>query len=279
MAGTTYNDGDNNRTRSDTAQGTIINDYVRNQQMSVVPNPNGKGYVCEAACPTQGGYENALQLKPTAQDAGKALINGVETEEWKQYVTLLKIIRMEEQDFYVDQSDPSAPKPVCVIEKITPFDIPIIHPVKELGETATNYTNFTHAKLDPELFDIANCSATHCDCPPPQNGCGDDSVDFSEAVRRYKGMQVPLTMLQEIKRSVSPRSTPPVIREVRETAGGTWPTDWSATESALMLINQGGSREADGDICCHPEATVIFNSTTLIYYLHRSYNARRTQAS
>lgn len=147
MAGTTYTDGDNNRTRSDTAQGTIINDYIRKQQMAVVPNPSGKGLVCKAACPTQGGYYNPLKLKATARDAGKATVNGIETEEWVQYETLLKIIRMEEQDFYIDQSDASAPKPVSVIEKLTPFDIPIIHPVKELGESATNYTNFSHAKV------------------------------------------------------------------------------------------------------------------------------------
>merc|ERR1719199_964277 len=121
------------------------------------------------------------------------MINGVETEEWIQYDTLLKIIRMEEQDFYIDQSDASAPKPVSVIEKLTPFDIPIIHPVKELGESATNYTNFSHAKIDPELFDVANCTAKHCDCPPPRNGCN-QNADFTAAAFAHKGLEVPMTI-------------------------------------------------------------------------------------
>ena len=30
----------------------------------------------------------------------------------------------------------------------------------------------------------------------------------------------------------------------------TWPKDWSSTETAKMLINQGGSPGPDGSMCC-----------------------------
>jgi len=250
LAGTTYNDGQNNRTRTDNAQGIIVNDYIKKVQMAVTPNPAGKGYVCQQKCPLQDEYSNDLKIQSNAVDKGTVMINGVETHEWLGYETILKVVRMEEQDAYIDQSDASNPQPVSIIEKLTPFDIPIIHPTKELGESATNYTNFTHGSLDPETFDVKNIS----DCPPPQNGCNQQSSDFESAVHHRAGIQEPQTVLDKIQDSLSEQKTEP--RLVTETAGGKWPLDWSATEHSKMLINQGGAPEADGSYCCLPESSV-----------------------
>ena len=65
-----------------------------------------------------------------------------------------------------------------------------------------------------------------------------------------------MTIQDEIRRAVKPVAPPPASKLVTETAGGKWPTDWSAAEHAVSLINQGGSQGADGDYCCHPQATV-----------------------
>jgi len=253
LAGTTYTDGGNNRTRSDTVQGIIVNWYAPvNLQMALKPNPAGKGYICGAACPTQGEYNNPLSLKSDAKDNGSKEINGVSTDEWIQYDTLLKIIRMDEQDFYIDQSG-SQPKPVSVIEKLTPFDVPIIHPVKEIGESATNYSNFSHAALDPETFDIVNCTKDECNCPKPKNGCQQQDSFTSQLYERASVME-PTTIEQQIqdKNKLELRES----RSLTQTEGGTWANDWSATEAAIMLINQGGVAEPNGDYCCEPQATV-----------------------
>ena len=65
---------------------------------------SGKGYTCVAACPIEGEYSNPLTIGSTAKDSGSVTINNKPAEKWVFYDTLLKIIRMEEIDFYVDQS-------------------------------------------------------------------------------------------------------------------------------------------------------------------------------
>merc|ERR1711975_138851 len=82
QAGTTINDGVNNRTRTDGPQGIIVNWYgTVNKQLLIQPNPAGKGYVCTAACPIKDGdYRNPLELNSDAKDAGPAQINGVLAE-------------------------------------------------------------------------------------------------------------------------------------------------------------------------------------------------------
>lgn len=247
---TTFNDGENNRTRTDGPSGSIVNWYgTVNKQMQIEPNPSGKGYTCVAACPIEGEYSNPLTIGSTAKDSGSVTINNKPAEKWVFYDTLLKIIRMEEIDFYVDQSAKD-PSPVTVIEKITPFDIPIIHPTKELGESATNYSNFSSAALDPETFDIANCSAKHCHCPKPQNGCKSNQ-DFQSAVYARARIAPPQTLLDLLPQKGSAQSD---VTGAAAEAAGVWANDWSATEAAIMVINQGAVRTGDA-YCCRPSET------------------------
>jgi hypothetical protein len=256
LNGVTYNDGVNERTRHDSMEGITVNWYGNvMKELALQPLGTGKGFQCVAACPLLGNYSNPLYIKPNAKDKGAVSINGVKAEEWVFYDTLLKVVRMDEKDFFVDMSGGKA-APVAIIEKLTPFDVPIIHPTKELGESATNYSAFSTAALDPSVFDITNCNAQKCDCPPPQQGCNQDSKsDFATQVFKRAGFKQPETLYEKLKfyhklRKASAEDSNEV------STNGTWAKDWSAVEAAISVIDQGAQHEANGEFCCHPSTGV-----------------------
>jgi hypothetical protein len=270
-----YEDGANQRNRDDTPRGVIVNWYGKvMKQMALQPSSSGKGWTCVATCPVQGDYAPPLAFQPDAKDMGQATINGVTTEKYVMHDTILKIVQMDERDFYVDQSDAANPKPVSVIEKITPFNIPIIHPVKELGESATNYTNFSSAALDPSTFEIDNCNESGCTCPPPSNGCNQQNT-FTSAVMNKAGFVQPATvmdMMANIPRPVKAE------RKTVDAGAFTWANDWSAVEAGDMLINQGAVQSGQ-DYCCLPEASaqcqVQYQSNHGVKYMDYSNNRTR----
>lgn len=71
------------------------------KQMALLPSPSGKGWTCGAACPLQGTYSSPLTFTPDTKDKGKVMINGKECEKYVGHDVLLKVVQMDEKDFYV----------------------------------------------------------------------------------------------------------------------------------------------------------------------------------
>ena len=258
--------GTMNRTREDSAQGTIVNWYdingsKKSLQMALEPGSAANSthdYVCAQACPLTGEFSQSVQIGDgnsgildTPRDLGahpytqKGPAGTTKTcEKWQWTETLLKVIRMEKTDFYVDMSV-TPPAPFGSLSIIEPFG-------KQIGQEETGYLEYAPGDQS-SYFDID--PATVMNCPAPQNGCNQQQNDaakddISHYVSSHKFHAKTALELAKKAAAVAPasalRADPPPPPDID--FGG----DFSSDEESIMLINQGGHPVASGDVCCTP---------------------------
>ena len=93
------------------------------KNMQFLAEQNGTHWVCKQYCPlpdNKKSYEDPLKFNSKAQDQGAKTIEGKNYEGWHWFDSILGVIHMDEQQWYVDQSG-SQPVPFENVEKITPF--------------------------------------------------------------------------------------------------------------------------------------------------------------
>lgn len=161
--GTRYHDYSNNRSRFEGSDGSVtVDDYKLGKSLEVVNN--GTHDVCQSFCPIdpddqiQGG--KAEFLDDNATDLGSVTLNGVKAEQYQWFDTILKVIKMATNDFYVDVSS-SPVKPLLVVQHVTPWGGP------EIGQSNNTFKTFTSGKQPAEKFNIQDVDQ----CPQnPQCG-------------------------------------------------------------------------------------------------------------
>jgi len=258
--------GSMNRTRSDSARGTIVTWYGDVQkQMALVPgsmvNSTHK-WACAQQCPTQGStFMSSVALgnpkgcfREHAHDKGSVAITqpksvGGETKtcehyQWKD--TLFCLLTMGQHDFYVDMSA-KPPVPFFATQLIEPFG-------KKVGTENTSFLQFQPADLSKGgYFDIDPASIKSC--KEPQGGCNQQS----EAAQRGTGVAAHrfffdrsiLEAAEAVVAVEKPYAKPPPAPQMPNVSFG---TDFTAQETSVMLINQGGAEKADGSVCCSSDA-------------------------
>lgn len=187
-----YQQGSMKRVRSDSAQGSIVTDYIAKKQMLIVPvgtpgtpkqNSTHK-YVCAAYCPTQhDDFESMVRIgdgqkgfldKP--RDRGTVQVtqpssiggNSKSCEEWSWDETILGLIPMSKNALYVTKE--ATPAPFFSSMEITPFG------AKPLGAENVSFVQFTPRTFggaSDSTFDIDPDTVKHCQINP--RGCGDDN--------------------------------------------------------------------------------------------------------
>ena len=243
MSGTMYADGDMNRTRFDSqSQGLIVNWYHPvNKQMAVEMGADAQHWHCTAYCPIEDGpYPDPLAFGAKAKDLGPAT-TPANTEHWQWKDTIFGIVPMDTQDWWITKDSP--PAPVLNKETLTPFG------TAPIGGMNSAFTNFVGGKVDKTKFNIDNVKT----CPINPQGCGDDSSSVRAVGMDVRRTRFPLPSLAKLaelsggKAGAGAATKGPVPASV---AGAKpWPKDWSALESAIMVINQGGVQQGD-EFCC-----------------------------
>jgi len=248
QSGLAYTDGPNNRTALVAGGQAVFNFYKGNPSgkvMQFAAQQNGSSWVCKEYCPFEQGrdeYFDPLKFDPSAQDQGKVTVEGKTYESYHWFDTLFKVVKMDEQLWYVDESG-TKPVPFENIEKLTPFG------GAEIAEVTSAWDSFTEG-VDAKVFNVAGLDT----CQESQN-CGSNNQGLRlmgrNAVPSIKDKKNDnfLNIAQKMK---SAGKIPQVTAvEGDKVKSATWANDWSATETSAMLINQGGQPNKDGSaICC-----------------------------
>jgi len=274
-------DAKNNRSRSDSAQGSIVNWYHPiNKQMALLPGSAANSthnWVCAQYCPTDGDEffseimigDGRKGFFDRPRDLGKATVTqsgapGGATktcEHWRWWDSILGIIKMEQHEFYVDNSvSPAAP--FFSSTDITPFGGPSI------GTENASFLTYTPTDVS-DYFDIDPDSIKSC--KQPQGGCNQNQkkqqakkdqplATLPQRVARRQNArrllagslysQAAKTAEKLISQSPDLLSTPRFKKDPPPPPNVTFGTDFSAEEDSVMLINQGGQLAPNGDVCC-----------------------------
>lgn len=248
-----YSDFSHSRERDDSAQGSIVNWYgpipgtsKKSLQMAVQPSGNPGEYVCAQYCPLQTDDMPKLEINEHALHLGKASVTqqgqgGVtKTVDHYRWKDRLIIIPMDQNDFYVDQSNASGPIPFYMSESLTPFGS------KPIGRANTSYLLYQAGSPDQTKFNVVGID--NCTMSDNCNNNNNDNYRMLKnklALLSRSGLSVAKEMAaarSSNRRNLRPRS--------RVTDSPQFPTDWSAHETAAMIINQGGKDDGNGNICC-----------------------------
>lgn len=249
QSGMAYTDGPNNRTALIAGGQGIFNFYKGNpsgktMQFSAVQN--GTTWQCQEYCPFEQGedeYFNPLAFDPSATDQGKVTVENKTYESYHWFDTLFKVVKMDEQLWYVDESG-TKPVPFQNIEKLTPFG------QAEIAEMTAAWDSFTEG-VDASIFKVSGLAS----CEESSN-CGSNNKVGAGIMGRNavpsikdKKNQKFLDIAQQMKNAGKIPTVPRV--EGHPVKKSTWSNDWSAQETSAMLINQGGQPNKAGDaICC-----------------------------
>merc|ERR1711871_1087925 len=105
IAGNYFVDGVGNRTTLTNGQQGIINLYGSvNKQIAAIPAAGG-GWNCTAYCPLQNDdFTNPIGIPAKAKDVGSKTVAGKTVEEFTWLDTIFGVIKMDENDAYVDTS-------------------------------------------------------------------------------------------------------------------------------------------------------------------------------
>lgn len=256
QAGKQYVDGANNRTALVAGGQAVFNFYKGNPSgkvMQFAAVQNGTSWTCKEYCPFEQGrdtYFDPLKFDKKATDQGAKTIEGKTYEGWHWFDTILGIVKMDEQQWYVDQSG-SSPVPFENIEKLTPFG------GAEIAEMTAAWNTFTPGASD-DIFNVQGLDT----CQKSQQ-CGSNSMKGS-MLHHAKGMKFPTMTsvatrkVEQAKQQVDLGMPGPAMpqKDERKLAAksvkdATWASDWTATETSNMVINQGGQPSKDGsEICC-----------------------------
>eukprot|EP00944_MAST-04C_sp_MAST-4C-sp1_P006635 g6635.t1 len=242
--GTQYVDGVNNKTALQVGSQAIINDYQTGKQMLVQPSKSGTGWTCQSYCPIQGGYENMLAFPSDTRDLGPVKMNGKTYEHYQFYDSILKVIHMDTQDWYVDNSG-SSPVPYLNVEALTPFG------GAQIAAVTSEFDNFASglAKFSFKIDNEGSCEESDkCQQNGMKNGLVEDFIARNAPKHQHRR-----SLLDKAKEEASVEMDFVYKKKPSQSNVGsdlTWPKDWSSTETAKMLINQGGSPGPDGSMCC-----------------------------
>ena len=244
--GKQYSDATNNRTLLSNGQSAIINLYHPiNKQMSAVPSTSGKGWTCSEYCPLDdGAFPDPLALGKGTKDIGTATVNGKTVEQYQWFDRLI-IIKMDENDLYVDQSGAS-PVPVLSVQKITPFG------GAEIAEESSTYGGFISGASDPSTFAVDNLATCEMSDQCNQNAKTHSMARRGAALLTARTQRTLAELAQEFvdkeekegKAAAIAVDAPATNSKV---AAITWPKDWIAGEASSMLINQGGQVRRGGE--------------------------------
>lgn len=161
-AGTRYFSYSTKQSRFDDeiTKDVTIMDYKQLVEVAVDEN-----MVCTAWCPLTGGMSPFDMVESDATHMGTAVIDGKTVQHW-QYVELGPLhVKMQTNDYFVDQSDQANCVPVLENQHLTPFKI-------DLGTSNESWTNFKAGKQDASLFNFTQGPASGC---PRASNCGSSS--------------------------------------------------------------------------------------------------------
>ena len=285
--GTQYVDGENNQTAVSAEGQTIISQYGSSdngKEYLVTPAKSGDGWTCQSFCPLEESWYPPLGFDKSATDLGKVNIKGKTYDHWQWYDKIFKTITMDVQDWFVDNSNPSKPKPAFQNELLTPFGGP------ELGFSSQQFENFEEG-LDKFNFKVSGVEK----CEENDN-CGDDAhkrrrrrsrmmlgspggskklddligsflkrktkglAKFSEKAKHESSLSSiwgKKTWREENKRYTERQSKQKSSGIKSNLTESKWPGDWSGEVTNSLLINQGGHKNKAGDaMCCDTSSNV-----------------------
>ena len=281
QVGKAYTDGPNNRTALVAGGQAVFNFYKGNpsgevKQFSAVQN--GTSWVCQEYCPFEQGedtYFNPLTFDPSAKDEGKTTVDGKSYETYHWFDELFKVVKMDEQVWYVDESG-TKPVPFQNIEKLTPFG------GAEIAEVTSAWDTFTEG-VDASMFDVTGLK----ECQESSN-CGSNSKKkFGRSIipsvknqQKATFLDLAKDMASKLVSSVSAVENTLDMAQKLKVGAATWANDWSADEASGMVINQGGQPSKDGEsICCNSDYSsqcqiqIQYSSGTR-YYDHSNNRTR-----
>jgi hypothetical protein len=244
--GDMYVDHSHNRTRNDSPQGIVANLYLLKKQMALQPVGDGS-FQCAQYCPLTD-EQTDLAIKSDALHLGKHKITqGGEGGKTKDvdlyyYTDRLIIIPMDHVDFYVDESV-NPPAPFYVSTHITPFGM------AQIAVENTSYLQYVPGTPDPSKFNITGIK----ECPKSDN-CNDNNNGLG-SLRSIWNRFTP-TYLQQAKRIAASAVKKIDMLHTKKALNSndgnlTFPGDYTAKETSLLLINQGGEEDANGNFCCN----------------------------
>ena len=239
LGGDHWNDAAHNRSRDDTQEGQIVNWYHykghdEGKQMAITFNQTVNAYQCEQFCPLDGDMPK-LEINKYALHLGKHEIKqdgqGGQTKsvDLYQWTDRLVVIPLDQTKFYVDESV-NPPVPFFENLLLEPFG-------EKIGTENTSYLGFTPGPVDQTKFNIVGIEG----CPK-----GDNCNDNSYATPALKLKKSFLKAAEE----KAAQATATVEKSTPLKDAPVFASDWSAHETAHLVINQGGVPDASGALCC-----------------------------
>jgi hypothetical protein len=299
MGADTYEQGTQNRSRSDGGQGSIVRWYGSvMKEMAVVPGSAANSthkWACAVYCPIEKGdtFQSAITIgdgidtgldKP--KDLGKESITqpaaiGHTTkvcEHWQWTETLLKVVKMSTSSMFVDNTG-KTPAPFFSSTSLTPFGGAMI------GQENSSFIGYQPMDVS-DKFDIDPASVSSCKmsskCNPPPAPPAAFTRMSAEAHREEKRLHELIeslnpmyfarerlglndrekTILDAATEEAKAHTHPERFEALAQAAAAkddpsepniTFVSDFTAHESSIMLISQGGV-EINGDPCCSADS-------------------------
>jgi len=288
MGSDVYEQGSTERSRSDSAQGAIVNWYGNvSKQMAIVPGAEVNSthkWACVQYCPLQKGdhFMSVLQIGDgekgpldTPKDMGKQYVkhpasiggDAKTCERWHWSETVFKVIKMQTTDFFVDNSG-KTPAPFFSTSMLTPFGSP-------LGQENASFIGYQAMDVS-DYFDI-DMHALKGTCPmsdkcnPPPSPPGPSMSHDEQMNHALLESLAPFQALEARKRFF-PKKT--ILEEAATQAAllkkgddkemvdakddpkmpnVTFVGDFVAHEKIVSLTNQGGVM-INGDPCCSSDS-------------------------
>ena len=288
MGSDVYEQGSSNRSRSDSIQGAIVRWYGSvNKEMAVAPgdavNSTHK-WACVQYCPIKKGdhFMPSLQIGDgssgpldTPKDLGAETVthpksiggDSKKCEHWHWSETLLKIIKMETSDMYVDQSG-AKPSPFFMKTFITPFGKPLGQQnVSYIGYKEMDVADYFDIDLDPKICKMS----TKCNPPPaPPSGAVEEAfpadniellheklleslAPYEAARRRLFPTKTVFEAAAEEAKANAPSAPAPAMAPLPPQPNITFVDSFTAKEDSINVINQGGTM-INGDPCCSSDS-------------------------
>jgi hypothetical protein len=174
LDGTRYWDVTNNRTRlDDHLQGvTLVDDYNTQKTLNV----NYTTGECMYTCPLEEETLEGFSIDPAAKDIGASTIGNLTVEGYEYSDVILKVIKMQTTDMYVDQTtDPTAAVPVFSHTVLTPFGR-----TPAIGSQNQTFSNLVRGTPDPSKFDIKGADT----CPDGAEQCQQQTLQLHRLMSR-----------------------------------------------------------------------------------------------
>lgn len=243
LGGDHWNDHAHNRSRDDSQEGQIVNWYHYNghddgKQMAIEFNQTVNAYQCVQFCPLEGDipelainkYALHLGKHTITQDGSSGQTKSVDLYQWTDRIV---VIPLDQTKFYVDESV-TPPVPFYQSMLIEPFG-------QKIGTENTSYLGFTPGPVDQSKFNIVGIK----ECPKSDN-CQDNSYT-TPARKLAKSF---LQLAQDQVDAMGDVAVDAKADAAKPNDLPTFPNDWSAHETAHLVINQGGAEDSQGNLCC-----------------------------